>query len=528
MALLLNDPQTPAQDNFERYYAEKIWEWLPAIYKHEDGLATNPDVLRAIVEILAQQTAVARRSIDRLWEDQYIDFADDWAISYIGDLVGTRLVHELNRRGRRTDVAKTLFYRRRKGTPQVMESLIRDITGWDGVVIESFRRLARTRHRLDPEPIGLRGSITSTQPGGCADLRRLRGGDLVDGPFDEYFHTPDFRQLRGFKGRYNIAKLNFHLYRQFAFPVRLATPFDFGTSCFSFDPSGRDLPLFRPRQRPPGDEWRQVNEWEIIAPIPCRLLGAASYQLQAGTVPALLQGQLSALFNQRFVDESRLRQTLDSLFDPVLPESDITNILSHSITEDSPKLHLIPEAVSVTVGPDNNSAPFQHHEITPGNLVGWTAPNQLKPLVIDPERGRLLLIDNPAPNQSLFVPLYHYGLSGSIGAGTYSRSDTVAIENVSDLPEGTTTNPGPVDNFTLPNDGIHEFVACALLLRLELEIYMTILTTPTRLANKLTFLFDRSANSFAIGDLRLANVRLNTEFTLHAIDNDVEMQLTHA
>ena len=108
-------------DRFERYYTEKIWEWIPAVYKDEDGLAANPDVLRSLVEIIATQAATARRSIDRLWEDAFIELCDDWAVPYIGDLVGTRLVHALNRRGRRVDVARTIFYRRRKGTPRVLE-----------------------------------------------------------------------------------------------------------------------------------------------------------------------------------------------------------------------------------------------------------------------------------------------------------------------------------------------------------------------------------------------------------------------
>src|SRR6266850_4427222 len=98
------DLLTPALDEFERYYTEKVWEWIPAVYKDEDGLPPNPDVLRSIILIFARQSAIARRSIDRLWEDQFIELCDDWAIPYIGDLVGTRLVHELNRRGRRVDV----------------------------------------------------------------------------------------------------------------------------------------------------------------------------------------------------------------------------------------------------------------------------------------------------------------------------------------------------------------------------------------------------------------------------------------
>ncbi|MGE5859103.1 MAG: hypothetical protein ACM34J_01020, partial [Ignavibacteria bacterium] len=138
------------EDLFEIYYAEKLWEMIPSIYRHEDGVAENPGVLRSVVEVLAEQAAILRRSHDRLWDDQFIDLCDDWAVPYIADLLGTRLVSALNKRGRRIDVAKTIYYRRRKGTLRVLEELISDITGWEGKVVENFRRLGRTRHGLDP------------------------------------------------------------------------------------------------------------------------------------------------------------------------------------------------------------------------------------------------------------------------------------------------------------------------------------------------------------------------------------------
>ncbi len=97
-----------AQDNFERYFAEKLWESIPSIYRHEDGLADNPGVLRALVEVLAEQAAILRRSHDRLWQDQFIELCQDWAVPYLGDLVATRMVSALNERGRRIDVAKTI------------------------------------------------------------------------------------------------------------------------------------------------------------------------------------------------------------------------------------------------------------------------------------------------------------------------------------------------------------------------------------------------------------------------------------
>ena len=461
MALDLPDQQHTTRDGFETYYTEKLWDWIPEVYRHEDGLAENPGVLRAIVEILAGQAAIARRSIDRLWEDEFIDFADDWAVAYIGDLVGTRLVHALNRRGRRTDVAKTIFYRRRKGTLLVLESLIRDITGWEGVVVEAFKRLGRSRHGLDPEPLALGGTVTGTPPGGTADLRRARGGDLVDGPFDEYAHTADFRQLQGPYGRYNIPKLNFHLYRLRAFPVRFATAFDQGARRFGFDPSGRDIPLFRPAQGRETEEWTPAKEWQIPAPIPCRLLGAARYVMIPSAVPTGLEIELAPFLGQRFVDEARLRRTLASLLDAVTLAANIAEILGAAVTADSPKVNLIPAAVSVAVGADDDAPPFPPREILPASLDDWGAsllPAAEKRLVIDPERGRFLLLQDPAPEESVFVPIYQYGFSGEVGAGTYDRRGFVATDGVTDLPDGGPADPGPVTGFGLPTDGNHQFV----------------------------------------------------------------------
>src|SRR5436305_14003963 len=95
-----------ATDRFEAYYAEKLWETIPAFYRDEDGLAANPGVLRSIVEIVAARAADLRRSNDRLWDDAFVDLCDSWAIPYIADLVGTRLVSSLNLRGPRVAVAK--------------------------------------------------------------------------------------------------------------------------------------------------------------------------------------------------------------------------------------------------------------------------------------------------------------------------------------------------------------------------------------------------------------------------------------
>src|SRR5579884_3451419 len=144
---MLND-----RDHYEAYYADKLWHLIPAVYRSvdTDQLDSNGP-LRELVNRIGAQAAILRRSIDRLWEDQSIETCDDWVIPYLADLLATNLVASLDARGQRLDVAKTIYYRRRKGTVAILEEIAHDITGWDARVVEFIRRLGRTRHGLDPQ-----------------------------------------------------------------------------------------------------------------------------------------------------------------------------------------------------------------------------------------------------------------------------------------------------------------------------------------------------------------------------------------
>jgi hypothetical protein len=150
-------------DHLDRYYVEKLWEMIPAVYRDADGDLTNGGgVLRSLVSVLAEQAAIVRRSADRVWEDQFIETCDDWAVPYVGDLLATRMVSALDRRARRVDVANTISYRRRAGTLGVLESLTTDLTGWGGTVVEEFRRPSR------PRPSPGNGRVDHQHPGAWA------------------------------------------------------------------------------------------------------------------------------------------------------------------------------------------------------------------------------------------------------------------------------------------------------------------------------------------------------------------------
>jgi hypothetical protein len=469
MAQVTQGPTRAANDRFERYYAEKLWEWIPEVYRDADGRDDNPGqgTLRALIELVAGQAAVMRRDVDRLWDDQQITLADDWAVPYIGDLLGTRPVSEQNRRGQRVAVARTIHYRRRKGTLPVLEALIRDIGDLDGAVVEAFRRLGRSRHRLDPAVPGLEGLITHTPPGGTADLRSARVSGVVDGPFDDLAHTLDVRRLRGPLGRYNIPKINFHLFALQAFQVRLATPADLGGGRFTFDPTGRDIQLFQPRQRPEdGDPCRPVREWEVPAPLTCRRLNAARLRLRRDDMPADLIVELGPYADLDYRTETAFRRLLEDRLSGAQLTLHLFDLLEAALTQESPKFHLWPTALSVAVADNAGAGPFRRHQILGADLETWGAGLVVEDdrrLLVDPARGRFALLGTFDATDQAFAQHYHLSLTNPVGAGPFDHAADLSPDGevTGTLPSGPVdadgffTDPGPVTGVVLPTTGVH-------------------------------------------------------------------------
>lgn len=479
---------TESRDYFERYFAEKLWTTIPEAFREEDGLANTPGQLRAFIETLAGHAAILRRSQDKLWDDQLIELCSEWAVPYIGELVGTRLVSALNRRGRRIDVAKTIYYRRRKGTPRILEELVADITGWEGKLVEEFRRLGRLRHGLDPAPAPLAGRFTGTLPGGLADLRNARGAELATGPFDEFHHTPDFRRPHGRDGRYGIAKIALHLYRLASTALDDVQPAP-GPSAgtFTFDPSGRDIPLFIRRHRTDDrarfnwEDWQTAQEWELPAPMNCRVLNHAEFVVTEAALlslrpmlinPGGLSGadadaalaQLRPFRKHRFPTEARLR-TLTGQITPAFAtalqvEAVWEEFLRLTLLKDCGKHALLSAgglsantndaSVYVRVG---NTVPSRENTVA-GNLATWALTVSQRDWVIDPARGRLLWVGAGAAPTPLVG--HYYGFSGSIGAGGYDRSDALIDVTTHTISGGgaiQTTNSA-VANFLPPDAGL--------------------------------------------------------------------------
>jgi hypothetical protein len=354
------------RDHYEAYYASKLWNLLPVIYRSLDTdqfEAFGP--LREMVNRLGAQAAILRRSIDRSWEDQSIETCDDWVIPYIGDLLATNLVANLDAAGQRLDVSKTIYYRRRKGTLAVLEEIAANITGWDAKVVEFFRRMARTRHGLDPaiglpsvhDPTiaqlqlaqGLTGTRTGTPMGGTARLTNVYGATKAQSPFDEFFHTADFRFGTGHVGWYSIPRLGVFLWRLKSFLVGPVTPAAV-QGCpgwFTFDPTGRNIPLFalsNRNQQYYSQQWVSPTEAQLPTPIS------------------------------------------QSLFD-----------------SQGPPFPLYPVSLAVFATP------------TPGSTAGAIDLSQLR---VRPSFGRVEILQSP-PEQVWLQ--YCYGFSSTTGAGPYDR-----------------------------------------------------------------------------------------------------------
>ena len=294
-------------DGYNGYYAERLWQLLPAVYRTADTVSLHArGPLRELLNRIGAQVAIVRRSLDQLWADQSIECCDNWVIPYIGDLLGANLVKNLDAPAQRLDVAKTIHYRRRKGTVEVLEELALDVTGWTAHVVEGFRRLARTRNGLDPavgaaafgrvspadvsqllQVEGLTGLLTGGPAGGLADLRSRHGAALANTAFDESFHAADFRVGRGALGHFGIPKLLVFLWRLTSFHVVGVTPVAVAgcTNQYVFDPTGRQIPLFLPEPPVPDDfseSWTPAHEWQVPGPLTSSLETAIT---DTGTSP---------------------------------------------------------------------------------------------------------------------------------------------------------------------------------------------------------------------------------------------------
>jgi len=121
---------------------DRLYELLPLIHRQRDAEQGYP--LRALLQVIGEQVDVVEEDIEQLYENWFIETAQDWVVPYIGDLVGYRPVHAAGQPGStdtaqgrlrnkflipRREVANTIRYRRSKGTLALLELRANDVAG---------------------------------------------------------------------------------------------------------------------------------------------------------------------------------------------------------------------------------------------------------------------------------------------------------------------------------------------------------------------------------------------------------------
>jgi hypothetical protein len=365
---------------------DRLYELLPALYREVDARENRS--LHALLRIIGEQAALVERDIEGWWDNLFVETCQPWVIPYIGDLVSNDLLYDADRlavretaralfpdlAGRdlrpplaaraRADVAKTIYYRRRKGTPPILEEIARDVTGWPAHVVEFFQLLGWTQHR----------EHRRVQTG-WTDVRSPERLDRVDGPFDETSHTVDVRRVRQLDGWHNIHNVGFFLWRLGSYaledvPARPASePWR-----YHFSPLNNPAPLFA-RWRREGDEAGLATELHVAAPI------------------------RRALFHEDLTRYQTLQPTADST---ELYGSFVTGEHSFFIRRNG-------SAVAPT-------------DIACRRLDPWpAAPPPGRVIAVDVERGRMAVGDGWGDATTRLDVSFHYGFSAGIGGGPYDR-----------------------------------------------------------------------------------------------------------
>lgn len=378
----------------------EIYELLPAVYREQDAAEGYP--LRALLDIIQDQAEILHTDIRQLWDDFFIETCKPWVIPYIGDLVSNNLLYDASRIEPsktadklfrdltgpdllpdmavriRADVAKTIYYRRRKGTLPMLEELARDVTGWAAHGVEFFRLLEWTQNlnhlRFEAED--------------CIDLRNIEKVDRLDGPFDVWSHTVDVRYPAQTEGWHNIPNIGFFLWRLQSYPImRVQARQTAGESWqYHFSPLGNPAPLFNGWRRE-GDESGLATELHVPGPIR----------------PAFFFDDL-----QRYQLQQPPRLDVTDLYGPLNQGGSF--YIERNGNEVNP-------AIDPTAEPD-----LFEPQIVCRRLKPWPSAQPSGQIIaVDVEHGRIAVGDDFVNATTNMDVSYHYGFSADMGGGPYER-----------------------------------------------------------------------------------------------------------
>lgn len=357
---------------------ERLYHFLPAIYRELDmlGEGNSQGQLRALMNVLETQYRNVHLDIDALYDNWFIETADEWVIPYIAEQLGLTDLNNVPNPGvsQRRLVANTLAYRRRKGTLATLEHVIQDATGW-GVQV-AHKHSHHTAHSY------------------------LGYGDSVN---ESAVHHTQLDVLLWRLSGYPLTASPAKAIRKDAVTGRRLPP-----GCFTFDPLGHDVPLFNQPQ-----QVTSISERTAPQHIAHRITRAAF-------------AKDLALYRERYVDTAPAEWRTAN--------QSQSNGEAHRIPSNSrfygPDASIL---VMYTQTPPNarENEPGQEVAISPSqvmsaDLTHWHLPegdtelDEQVILAIDVELGRMMFKSH---HKRLSVAVnFNYGFAGNLGAGPFTRS----------------------------------------------------------------------------------------------------------
>jgi len=361
---------------------DKLLSLLPAIYRIRDreiaenaGQAQGP--LEALLGVLAEQIAVMEEDLEQLYDDAFIETSAEWAVPYIGDLIGYRSLHGVAPKvvSRRAEVAHTVSYRRRKGTATVLEQLARDVTGWNAHVVEFFQCLITTQHLNHRRP------WIHAAP----DLRRWEPLERIGTAFDTIPRTVDVRRIASRRGRHNIPNVGIFLWRIGAYPLSRSPAARVDDRRYRFSPLNHDQPLFT----------RPVTEDEI------------THISTPLNVPVPISRRVLSEHKSDYYTDGTPRKSL-SLY----------------VGTANPLPAVAPGSVSICYLGDDAGT--------------WAHLPPAGQYAVDPLLGRIALPPG-LPTKTRVEVDYHYGFSADLGGGEYPRGETITVPPTLRVPDDHAT-----------------------------------------------------------------------------------------
>ena len=375
--------------------AEKLYALMPSVYRLRDFELAAEDgrgPLKALLSVIAEQSVVLADNLEQLYDDFFIETCAEWAVPYIGELVGAHNISPFPGASftERAFVANTMGYRRRKGTAAVLEQLARDVTDWDANVVEFFQRLATTQYMNHIRLENL--SLT--------DLGDSKSLEFINTPFDKLARTADVRRIEPRRGKYNIPNVGIFLWRLGQYSVTDAPAYKVDETRFLFDALGKDIQLYNnPKTE---DEITHLAE-----PI-----------------------NVAMPLDRRIVD-----RYLDQYYGA--GKSFVVNVNG----KDAPLMDTSPPGSQLSVC----ICDLSDVDAGGGNIV-W-AHQPAGKIAIDPVLGRIAFpfVSPPGPSPVVRVT-YHYGFSAPMGGGEYDRAESFISETVDlKVPKDQTTLQDAID-----------------------------------------------------------------------------------